>query len=131
MFACGKSLEPEEKTRRWCSGASSAASDGKPSPVRATAVANLRKKVLQAQVREHVEAGAALYTDALTSHEGLDEFQHQVVDHAVEYARDHVHTNGLENFWSLTKRMLHATYMSVEPFHLFRYLDQTEPTEGF
>jgi hypothetical protein len=46
------------------------------------------------------------------------------VDHAVEYVRDQVHTNGLENFWSLLKRGLNGTYISVEPFHLFRYLDE-------
>ena len=80
--------------------------DGKPSQVRTKVVANRRKKALQAEVREHVQAGSAIYTDSLKSHEGLDEFEHQVVDHAVEYVRDQVHTNGLENFWSLTKRML-------------------------
>jgi hypothetical protein len=54
----------------------------------------------------------------------LDDFQHEVVDHAVEYVRGEVHTNGLENFWSLLKRGIHGTYVSVEPFHLFRYLDE-------
>ncbi len=98
--------------------------DGKPSRMRTSVVPNRRKKALQAEVREHVEAGSALYTDALKSYEGLDEFQHQVVDHAVEYVREQVHTNGCENFWSLTKRMLNGTYVSVEPFHLFRYLDE-------
>ena len=57
-------------------------------------------------------------------YEGLSEFQHEVIDHAVEYARGEVHTNGLENFWSLLKRSLGGTYVSVEPFHLFRYLDE-------
>ena len=47
-----------------------------------------------------------------------------MVDHAVEYVRGEVHTNGLENFWSLLKRGLNGTYVSVEPFHLFRYLDE-------
>jgi hypothetical protein len=51
-------------------------------------------------------------------------FEHEVVDHAVEYVRGEVHTNGLENFWSLVKRGLKGTYVSVEPFHLFRYLDE-------
>jgi hypothetical protein len=60
----------------------------------------------------------------LKSYEGLDEFQHEVIDHAVEYVRGEVHTNGLENFWSLLKRGLKGTYVSVEPFHLFRYLDE-------
>src|ERR1035437_4852902 len=87
-------------------------------------VPNRKKKALQAEVREHVLAGSALFTDALKSYEGLDEFQHEVVDHAVEYVRGEVHTNGLENFWSLLKRTLGGTYVSVEPFHLFRYLDE-------
>ena len=56
--------------------------------------------------------------------DGLTEFQHQVVDHAVEYVNGNVRTNGLENFWSLLKRTLKGTYVSVEPFHLFRYLDE-------
>jgi hypothetical protein len=49
---------------------------------------------------------------------------HEVVDHAAEYVRGSVHTNGLENFWSLVKRAIHGTYVSVEPFHIFRYLDE-------
>lgn len=92
--------------------------------VRTAVVTNRKKKAIQAEVRQHVEAGSALYTDALKSYEGLDEFQHQVVDHAVQYVDGHVHTNGLENFWSLLKRGINGTYVSVEPFHLFRYLDE-------
>ncbi len=69
-------------------------------------------------------AGSALFTDALKSYEGLDDFQHGVIDHAVAYVDGEVHTNGLENFWSLPKRGLHGTYVSVEPVHLFRYLDE-------
>ena len=69
-------------------------------------------------------AGSAIFTDALKSYEGLDEFQHEVIDHAVAYVNGEVHTNGLENFWSLLKRGLKGTYVSVEPFHLFRYLDE-------
>jgi transposase-like protein len=98
--------------------------DGKPSQIRTNVVGNRKKKALQAQVREHVQAGSAIYTDALKSYEGMDEFKHEVVDHAVEYVRGKVHTNGCENFWSLLKRSLHGTYVSVEPFHLFRYLDE-------
>jgi transposase-like protein len=98
--------------------------DGKHSTVRTTVIPNPKKKALQAEVRKHVEAGTALYTDALRSYSGLDEFQHQVVDHAVQYVDGKVHTNGMENFWSLLKRGLHGTYVSVEPFHLFRYLDE-------
>ena len=49
---------------------------------------------------------------------------HHVIDHAETYADGQVHTNGLENFWSLLKRAIKGTYVSVEPFHLFRYLDE-------
>jgi len=80
---------------------------------------------MQPLVREHVEAGAALYTDALKSYIGLDsDYTHNVIDHAVEYVNGRVHTNTIENFWSLVKRGLHGTYVSVEPYHLFRYLDE-------
>ena len=98
--------------------------DGKSSRVRTSVVVNRKKKALQAEFREHVQAGSAIYTDSLKSYEGLDEFEHGVVDHAVEYVDGKIHTNGLENFWSLLKRGLHGTYVSVEPFHLFRYLDE-------
>ena len=88
-------------------------------------VDNTKKKTLHAEINDHVLAGSAVFTDALKSYDGLTTFQHEVVDHAVEYVRDQVvHTNGLENFWSLLKRGLHGTYVSVEPFHLFRYLDE-------
>src|SRR5207248_5131709 len=93
--------------------------------VRTTVIPNRRKKALQAEVRKHVEAGSALYTDALLSYEGLaSDYAHQVIDHAVAYVDGKVHTNGLENFWSLLKRSINGTYVSVEPFHLFRYLDE-------
>ena len=92
--------------------------------VRTKVVGDTKKKTLQAEIRAHVLAGSAIFTDALKSYEGLSEFQHEVVDHAVEYVRGEVHTNGMENFWSLFKRGLNGTYVSVEPFHLFRYLDE-------
>lgn len=93
--------------------------------VRTTVIPNRKKKALQSEVRKHVEAGSALYTDALLSYDGLaGEYAHQVVDHAVQYVDGKIHTNGLENFWSLLKRGIHGTYVSVEPFHLFRYLDE-------
>jgi transposase-like protein len=84
-----------------------------------------RKKELQSAIRERVEAGAAIFSDELLSYDGLDsDYQHQVINHAVEYVNGNVHTNTMENFWSLLKRGLHGTYISVEPFHLFRYLDE-------
>src|SRR6267154_4544346 len=91
--------------------------------IRTTVVPNRKKHELQSQVRKHVEAGAALYSDALLSYNGLaSDYAHQVVDHAVQYVDGRVHTNGMENFWSLLKRGLKGTYVAVEPFHLFRYL---------
>jgi transposase-like protein len=76
-------------------------------------------------VKKHVESGSVLYTDALLSYEGLaGDYAHQVIDHAEQYVDGRVHTNGLENFWSLLKRGISGTYVSVEPFHLFRYLDE-------
>lgn len=92
--------------------------------VKTVVVPNRKKNALQTEVRKHVEAGSALYTDALQSYSGLNEFEHQVVDHAVQYVDGAIHTNGLENFWSLLKRSISGTYVSVEPFHLFRYLDE-------
>jgi transposase-like protein len=93
--------------------------------VRAMVVENRRRAELQKQVREHVEAGAAIFTDELQSYKGLgSEYDHAVIDHAVEYVNGNIHTNGMENFWSLLKRGLHGTYVSVEPFHLFRYIDE-------
>ena len=93
--------------------------------VRATVVENRLKKALQSLVRENVETGSSLYSDALKSYEGLaNDFTHQVIDHAEAYVDGQIHTNGLENFWSLLKRGLNGTYISVEPFHLFRYVDE-------
>lgn len=97
----------------------------KTSRVRARVIENTRKAVLHAEVRAVVAKGSHLYTDAAAGYRGLtDDYEHEVVDHAVEYVRGQVHTNGLENFWSLLKRSLKGTYVSVEPFHLFRYLDE-------
>jgi transposase-like protein len=93
--------------------------------VRTEVITSTKRKTLDPLVRKHVEQGTHVYTDALPSYESLrDEYIHQTVDHAKEYVNGRVHTNGLENFWSLTKRMLKGTYVSVEPFHLFRYLDE-------
>ena len=88
-------------------------------------VENTRKAELQGNVREYVLKGATVNTDQLLSYEGIeDEYTHKVINHAECYARGHVHTNGMENFWCLLKRAIRGTYVSVEPFHLFRYLDE-------
>ncbi len=80
---------------------------------------------MQKAIRNRVEKGASVYTDAHGSYVSLnDAYNHDFVDHAVAYAKGAVHTNGMENFWSLLKRTLKGTYVHVSPFHLFRYLDE-------
>jgi hypothetical protein len=52
-------------------------------------------------------------------------YAHQVIDHAVKYVDDKVHTNGMENYWSLLKRGIWLARMSASSrYHLFRYLDE-------
>ncbi len=93
--------------------------------VRVKHVANRKRGTLQEQVRANVEAGSEVFTDELASYTGLEtDYVHQFVNHAEKYVEGNVHTNGIENFWSLLKRGLKGTYVSVEPFHLFRYLDE-------
>ncbi len=93
--------------------------------VRTKVVPDTKTKTLQVEIREQVEPGSEVYTDALRSYRGLDpEYVHRFIDHAERYAEGKVHTNGLENFWGLLKRSLKGTYIAVEPEHLFRYLDE-------
>jgi transposase-like protein len=95
------------------------------SRVRLQIVQKVKRGHLMPHVRQTVEKGAAIFTDALPSYFGLhDDYTHKVIDHAERYVDGQVHTNGMENFWSLLKRALKGTYVSVEPFHLFRYLDE-------
>ncbi len=98
---------------------------GKASRVRTVVVAGNKRRDLLPHVDRHVAAGSNVYTDALHSYDVLKhDFEHQVVDHAQTYVDGQVHTNGLESYWSMLKRTLGGTYISVEPFHLFRYLDE-------
>jgi hypothetical protein len=93
--------------------------------VETVVVADRHKKTLQAEVRTHITPGVHAMTDELLSYEGLaEDYTHNVINHAEKYVDGIVHTNGMENYWSLAKRALHGTYVSVEPFHLFRYLDE-------
>jgi len=92
--------------------------------VRTSVVDTRRKSHIHSEIRENVAPGSKLNTDALKSYEGLHEHIHKVIDHAEAYVDGTVHTNRLENFWSLLKRTIKGTYVSVEPFHLFRYLDE-------
>jgi hypothetical protein len=88
-------------------------------------VENNKKRTLDPNVREYVLKGSTVNTDELRAYEDIgDEYTHNVINHAECYAKGHVHTNGMENFWSLLKRTIKGTYVSVEPFHLFRYLDE-------
>lgn len=95
--------------------------------VRTSVLPDVQRETLHGRVRDHVEPGAEVFTDSWIGYAGLDaddEYIHSVIDHAEAYVKENVHTNGLENYWSLLKRGLKGTYISVEPFHLFRYLDE-------
>jgi transposase-like protein len=93
--------------------------------VRTKIVPDTKSRALKVEVKENVEPGSEVRTDAFQSYQGLDaEYIHNVVDHAESFVRGHTHTNGLENFWSLLKRGIKGTYVSVEPYHLFRCLDE-------
>jgi transposase-like protein len=96
------------------------------SQVRVGVVKTRRKHELEQTISEHVTEGSTIYTDSLKSYDKMGDhgYVHHVIDHAESYVDGAVHTNGLENFWSLLKRAIKGTYVSVEPFHLFRYLDE-------
>jgi transposase-like protein len=92
--------------------------------IRATVVGTVRRRPLHNHIHANVAEGATVYTDAHRAYVSLEGYDHRTVDHAEAYVDGRVHTNTIENFWSLLKRGLHGTYVSVEPFHLFRYLDE-------
>lgn len=96
----------------------------RPSKIRTRVLTHVDGDTLQPLVRTNVHDGTQLCTDAHGGYRGLDDqFMHSVVDHAECYVKGNVHTNGIENFWALFKRCIKGTHISVEPFHLFRYLD--------
>ncbi len=93
--------------------------------VRATVVPNTKRETLQNLVLKNIRHGSRIYSDEVVAYDALgDKFVHDVVSHSEQYVRGRVHTNGLENFWSLMKRGLKGTYVCVEPFHLERYVDE-------
>jgi transposase-like protein len=94
--------------------------------VRAKVIPNVRRDVLQAEILNGVEGGSTVYTDGYPGYDQLllKGYLHQVINHTQEYVRGQVHTQGIDNFWSLLKRMLTGTYVAVEPFHLDRYVDE-------
>ncbi len=101
------------------------AGEGEASQVRAAVVPDNASRSLHGEVRAHVEAGSALFTDAWRGYNGLaPEYRRQFVDHAVKYVMGQVHTNGLENFWTLLKRTIKGTYTFTSVQHLAAYLDE-------
>ena len=86
---------------------------------------NTKRETLQNLVLNNIRRGSTVYSDEVVAYDKFrDNFVHEVVNHSEEYVRGRVHTNGLENFWSLMKRGLKGTYVCVEPFHLERYVDE-------
>ncbi len=93
--------------------------------VRTEIITNRETSTLRQSINKHVALDSLLYSDEYNAYKALkDEYAHQIIDHAEQYVDGRVHTNGIENFWSLLKRGISGTYVSVEPFHLFRYLDE-------
>lgn len=93
--------------------------------IRTKVILEADQETLHGEVKSHVEKGAELFTDGWKGYKGLDaEYIHEVINHAEEYVRGNVHTCGIDNYWSLLKRSIKGTYVSVESFHLFRYLDE-------
>jgi transposase-like protein len=94
--------------------------------VRAKVITNVRRDTLQAEILNQIEKGSTVYTDRAVGYDNLakQEYIHETVNHVEEYVREQVHTQGIENFWSLLKRGLTGTYVAVEPFHLDSYIDE-------
>jgi transposase-like protein len=94
--------------------------------VRAKVVPNIKRETLQNEILNQIEGGSKVFTDGSTSYDSLAarNYVHETVNHMEEYVRGEVHTNGIENFWSLLKRGLRGTYVAVEPFHLDRYVTE-------
>ena len=94
--------------------------------VRAKVVPNVKRETLQNEILNNIAGGSTVYTDGYASYDRLaaEQFIHETVNHVNEYVRGQVHTQGIENFWSLLKRGLRGTYVAVEPFHLDRYVSE-------
>jgi transposase-like protein len=93
--------------------------------VRAGVIADRKKANMQPILDGNVEAGSHIITDEHATYPFIaTPYYHEIINHIEGYVRDHVHTNGIENFWSCLKRGLNGTYISVEPMHLDRYVDE-------
>jgi len=101
------------------------ASEGKPKRIRTSILNDRKNSSIQPEVQAHVETGSKIYSDEFAGQWKMPErYEHETVNHLERYVQGNVHTNGIENFWSLLKRGLGGTCISVEPFHLFRYVDE-------
>lgn len=100
--------------------------DRKNRKVRAKVIRNTNRSTLTTEVSNAVEKGSTVHTDGHSGYDLLSEqdFIHLVIDHVIKYVDGSIHTNGIENFWSLLKRCIKGTYIGVMPFHLFRYIDE-------
>ena len=94
--------------------------------VRTKVIPSVHRDVLMAEILNAIEKGSTVYTDGAPAYDSLaaQDYVHETVTHIQEYVRGQVHTQGIENFWSLLKRGLNGTYVAVEPFHLHRYADE-------
>jgi transposase-like protein len=94
--------------------------------VRAKVVPNVKRETLQNEILNNIAGGSTVYSDGYQAYDRLaaEQFIHETVNHVHEYVRGQVHTQGIENFWSLLKRGLRGTYVAVEPFHLDRYVSE-------
>lgn len=99
--------------------------DRKQRKIRATVIPAVNREVLQSEILKNVAHGTKVYTDEHRAYRSLPkDYVHKFVNHLESYVDGKVSTNGIENFWSLLKRGLNGTYVAVEPFHLFRYVDE-------
>jgi transposase-like protein len=93
--------------------------------VRTQIITERKRPIMRQVIDACIEKGAIVHTDEHNSYMGLsEEYVHEVINHAEAYVKNYISTNGIENFWSLLKRGIGGTYVSIEPFHLFRYLDE-------
>ena len=129
-----KNMHFEKKIRKYLAGELASGAVGKAivmgvldrntRQVRASVLPELKKTNTDEHLRRHVAEGSTVYTDEANHYDYLPEFAHEFVDHTETYVKGRVHVNGVENFWSLLKRSLAGTYVSVEPFHLQAYVDE-------
>jgi transposase-like protein len=93
--------------------------------VRAKVIKQANNATLQSLIHDNVEYGSTVITDDAPAYRKMiEEYEHEVINHAIEYVRGNIHTNGIENFWSLVKRSIKGTYVSVEPSHLQKYVGE-------